>query len=168
MSADPVQISISTNGLRRPRKERLLTRAQVDGRTKARRKFDAIVAGIASDLGGEDRLSTVARHLVEAFAGAALHVGDLNARLLLGEKIDVTEHAQVISTLVRIATRIGIHRLARDVSPPRVDEYLTLIDGHGDGHGDGDGDGNKHGEGGGAMSGLGHGQPRTDAASDAP
>ena len=137
MSADPVQISISTNGLRRG-KERLLTRAQIDGRTRARRKFDAIVAGIASDLGGEDRLSTVARHLVEAFAGAALHVNDLNARLLLGEKIDITEHAQAISTLVRIAARIGIHRLARDVSPPRVDEYLTHLS---------DGDGSEHGEG---------------------
>jgi hypothetical protein len=68
----------------------------------------------------------VQRHLVEAFAGAALHVSDLNARLLLGEKIDVTGHSQVISTLVRIASRIGIHRLARDVSP------LPLEYGHDD------------------------------------
>jgi hypothetical protein len=125
MSADPVQFTVSNNGLRRG-KERLLTRAQVDGRTKARRKFDAIAAGIASDLGGEDRLSTVTHHLVEAFAGAALHVSDLNARLLLGEKIDVVEHSQAISTLVRIASRIGIHRLARDVSP------LPLEYGHDD------------------------------------
>ena len=145
MSADPVQISRSCNGVYRGNKERLLTRAQIDGRTKGRRKFDAIAAGIASDLGGEDRLSTVQRHLVEAFAGAALHVSDLNARLLLGGKIDVTEHSQVISTLVRIASRIGIHRLARDVSPPRVDEYITAI--NGDGDGDHDGDGSKHGGG---------------------
>jgi hypothetical protein len=99
-------------------KARLLTRESLDGRTKARRQFDAIADGIAEDLGGEAQLSTVQRHLVEAFAGAAVHVHDLNARLLLGQEIDITAHASAISTMVRIASRIGIHRLARDVTPP--------------------------------------------------
>ena len=48
--------------------------------------------------------------LVEAFAGAAVHVHDLNARLLLGEEVDITAHASAISTMVRIASRIGVHR----------------------------------------------------------
>lgn len=104
-------------------KTRLLTRASLDGRTKARRQFDAIAEGIAEDLGGEDRLSTVQRHLVEAFAGAAVHVHDLNARLLLGQEVDITAHASAISTMVRIAARIGIHRVARDVSPPDPLQY---------------------------------------------
>jgi hypothetical protein len=98
-------------------KTRLLTRDALDGRTKARRRFDAIAEGIAADLGGEDRLSTVQRHLIEAFAGAAVNVHDLNARLLLGEEIDIVEHSHAISTMVRIASRIGMHRVARDVSP---------------------------------------------------
>jgi hypothetical protein len=58
-------------------KTRLLTRDNLDKRTKASKQFDAIAEGIAQDLGGEDRLSTVQRHLVEAFAGAAVHVHDL-------------------------------------------------------------------------------------------
>jgi hypothetical protein len=103
----------------------LLTRESLDGRTKARRRFDAIAEGIAEDLGGEDQLSTVQRHLVEAFAGAAVHVHDLNARLLLGEEVDITAHASAISTMVRIASRIGIHRVARDVTPPSVEAYLA-------------------------------------------
>ena len=105
-------------------KIRLLTRDNLDGRTKARKQFDAIAEGIAQDLGGEDRLSTVKRHLVEAFAGAAVHVHDLNARLLLGEEVDITAHASAISTMVRIASRIGTQRVARDVTPPSVAEYL--------------------------------------------
>ena len=45
-------------------KVRLLTRQSLDGRTKARKRFDAVVEGIASDLGGEAHLTTVQRHLV--------------------------------------------------------------------------------------------------------
>jgi hypothetical protein len=102
-------------------KLRLLSRANLDGRTKARKQFDSIASGIAADLGGEEQLSTIQRHLVEAFAGAACHVNDINARLLLGEEIDVVVHSQAISTMVRIASRIGIHRVARDVSPSLSD-----------------------------------------------
>jgi hypothetical protein len=106
-------------------KTRLLTRANLDGRTKARKAFDSIADGIAQDLGGEDCLSTVQKHLVEAFAGAAVHVHDLNARLLLGEEIDIVAHASAISTMVRIASRIGTKRVARDIiTPPSVAAYL--------------------------------------------
>ena len=63
------------------------------------------------------------RHLVEAFAGAAVHVHDLNARLLNGEKVDVLMHSQAISSMVRVAARIGINRVARDVTP-NLQEYL--------------------------------------------
>jgi hypothetical protein len=104
-------------------KVRLLVREQIDGRTKARRQFDAIAEGIAEDLGGEDRLSTVQRTLVEAFAGAAVHVHDLNARLLLGQEIDITAHASAISVMVRIAARIGINRVASRHAPPDPLQY---------------------------------------------
>jgi hypothetical protein len=97
-------------------KVRLLTRQSLDGRTKARKQFDAIAEGIAEDLGGSDRLSTVQRHLVEAFAGCAVVVHDINARLLLGQPIDLAEHSQVASTLVRLASRIGLGRRMRDVT----------------------------------------------------
>lgn len=103
---------------------RLLTRQNLDGRTKARKQFDAIANGIARDLGGEDQLSTVQKHLVEAFAGAAIHVHDKNARLLLGEEVDIVEHCQAISTLVRVAQRIGLRRVARNVTPD-LSGYLS-------------------------------------------
>ena len=102
-------------------KVRLLVREQIDGRSKARRRFDAIAQGIAEDLGGEHQLSTVQKHLVEAFAGCATHVHDLNARLLLGEQVDITAHASAISTMVRVASRIGMGRVARDVTPSLAD-----------------------------------------------
>jgi hypothetical protein len=51
-------------------------------------------------------------------------VHDLNARLLLGEEVDIVAHSQAISTMVRIASRIGTHRVAHDVTPPSVADYL--------------------------------------------
>jgi hypothetical protein len=115
----PVMVTKRTRHLRD--KARLLVRGNLDGRTKARRQFDAIATGIAADLGGEDRLSTVQKHLVEAFAGAAIHVHDLNARLLLGEQVDIVEHSQAISTMVRVASRIGLNCVAKDVTPSIAD-----------------------------------------------
>jgi hypothetical protein len=132
MTADTVQletacdpITRSTNG-RYTGKARLITREAIDGRTKARRQFDAIANGIAADMGGESRLSTVEKHLVEAFAGVAVHVSDINARLLLGQDIDVVEHSQAISTLVRVASRIGTSRRAKNVTPS-LKQYLQEV-----------------------------------------
>lgn len=110
------------------RKERLLTRDALDGRTRARKLFDSIASGIENDLGGREHLSTVELALVEAFAGAALHLNDLNARLLLGQKIDLAEHAAAIGAMVRVAARIGTRRRPRDVTPS-VEQYLRRIEG---------------------------------------
>src|SRR4051794_2206094 len=122
MSAVAQQLS-ATSTRQRGAKARLLTRDALDRRTRASRLFDTIAGGIANDLGGRDRLSTVELALVEAFAGAAVHLHDLNARLLVGEKIDLSEQSTAISSLVRIASRIGTRRRPRDVTPS-LQEYL--------------------------------------------
>jgi hypothetical protein len=97
-------------------KVQVLTHENIDGRLRARKKFDAIARGVAQDIAGNNQLSTVQLHLIEAFAGVAIHVNNLTAKLLRGEEVDVVEHSQAISTMVRVAQRIGIYRLARDVS----------------------------------------------------
>jgi hypothetical protein len=104
-----------------------LTHESIDGRLRARRKFDAIAKGIAVDLGGEDRLTTVQKHLIEGFASIAIHVNNLTARLLRGEDVDVVEHSQAISTMVRVAGRVGIQRVAREVGPT-LSQYLETIE----------------------------------------
>ena len=45
------------------------------------------------------------------------------ARLARGEPVDIAEHALLSSTLVRLAQRIGINRVAKDVSPT-LGDYL--------------------------------------------
>jgi hypothetical protein len=41
----------------------------------------------------------------------------------LGEPVDVATFAQLTSTMCRLASRIGIERIARDVTPT-LDQYL--------------------------------------------
>ncbi len=98
-------------------KIKLLTRQSLDGRTRARKQFDRIVVGITNDLGGERKLSTIQRELIEAFAGVMVHVHDLNAKLLLGQDVDSAKHSHTISDLVRIASRLPIDRV-----PPADDD----------------------------------------------
>jgi hypothetical protein len=119
-------LELSTRGKVRRRgkgKLRVLTREALDGRTRARRQFDEIAEAIAADLGGTDNMSTIERELVEAFAGAALNVRAVNARVLLGENVDLTEQSVAISTMVRVASRLGTRRRPRDVTPT-LRQYL--------------------------------------------
>jgi hypothetical protein len=57
-------------------------------------------------------------------SGAALAVlaESIEARLAMGETVDLAEHCTISSTLVRLATRLGINRHARVITPLR--DYL--------------------------------------------
>jgi hypothetical protein len=93
----------------------LLSREQLDGRTNAAKMFDRLVAAIAVDMGGHDQCSTIQLQLIEAFAGAAVTLGDFNTRLALGQEIDLQRYAQTVTAMVRVATRLGLQRRARQV-----------------------------------------------------
>lgn len=112
----------SARGRVRPQ-SKLITRASLDGRTRGAREFDEIAAGITSDLGGSDQVTMIERTLIEGYAGAALQVRNLNARLCLGQDIDPTEHAQAVSSLVRVASRLGLQR--RQKPALTLAEYLS-------------------------------------------
>jgi hypothetical protein len=99
----------------------LLTRAQLDGRTSAAKAFDKLVADIETDLGGGDQLSAIELALIEAFAGAAVTLQHLNTRLALGQEIDLSQHALAVSSMVRVASRLGLRRRARDLTPTLSD-----------------------------------------------
>jgi hypothetical protein len=86
----------------------------LDNRTNAAKAFDRLYADISSDLGGD--LTAVERSLVEGFVGATVVLQSLNTRLALGQEIDLSEHAAVCSSMVRIAAKIGLSRRSRLVS----------------------------------------------------
>jgi hypothetical protein len=103
----------------------LLDRSQLDGRTNAAKIFDRWVDRIETDLGGRDHLSSIEHALKEAFVGAYVILNNLNTRLLLGQQIDFSEHAQAVSAMVKVASRLGVKRIARDVTVPTLNQYLA-------------------------------------------
>jgi hypothetical protein len=81
----------------------LLIRSDLDKRTNAARFFDQLVIAVENDLGGRHELSAIERALTEAFAGATVTLNDLNAKLLLGQTIDISQHTATVSAMVRMS-----------------------------------------------------------------
>jgi hypothetical protein len=99
----------------------------IDGRSTVARRFHDIVTAILVDQGGIDRCAESRLQLIRRFAAAAVIAEQMEARLANGEEINIAEHAQLASTLVRIAQRIGIDRRARNITPSLPD-YLDTVE----------------------------------------
>jgi hypothetical protein len=108
----------------RARKLKLINRVLLDGRSAPAKEFNRLSRAIVSDLGGEDQLSAIELALIEAFCGASIVVGHLNAELLQGNAIDPTEHSAAVGAMVRVGSRLGLSRRARDVSTPTLRDIL--------------------------------------------
>lgn len=96
----------------------------VDGRSATARRFRDICSAIIVDQGGLDRLSESRLQLIRRFAAAAVLAEQMESKLVEGTAIDLSEHAQLASTLCRLASRIGIDRISRDLTPTLA-EYLA-------------------------------------------
>jgi hypothetical protein len=97
----------------------------MDGRTAGARRFRDLVAQIAVDQGGFDLLSESRVQLIKRFAAACVIAEQMEARLTNGEDIDISEHALLCSTLVRLGQRLGIDRVPKDISGPTLQQYLN-------------------------------------------
>jgi hypothetical protein len=98
----------------------------VDGRSVIARRFRDIANAVLADQSGADQCSEARRQLIRRFAAAAVLAERLESRLANGEQIDIAEHATLSSTLVRLAQRIGIDRVPRDVTPS-LSEYIASL-----------------------------------------
>ena len=89
----------------------------VDGRSPLYRRYRDIANAILADQAGVDQCSEARKQLIRRFAAAAVLAEQMEARLARGEDIDINEHATLSSTQVRLAARIGVDRIPRDVTP---------------------------------------------------
>jgi hypothetical protein len=95
----------------------------LDGRSAMARRFKDITSAILIDQGGPDACSESRLQLVRRFAAAAVLAEQMESRIANGEEINIAEHAQLCSTLVRIAQRIGLNRRLKNVTP-HLHDYL--------------------------------------------
>jgi hypothetical protein len=96
----------------------------VDGRTTLGRRYRDIAEQLMADQGGAGQLSEARLQLIRRFAAAACLAEQLESRLVRGEPINLAEHATLCSSLVRLGQRIGVERIAKDVTPSLA-EFLA-------------------------------------------
>lgn len=111
-----------------------LTRGNLDRRTLASKKFDALVAQIRGDCGDSSisgdgnsdasTLTAVRVSLIKSFAAVSVQLDALTVHLLLGEDVDPFALCALSSTLTRIGSRLGLTRKARTVETPALRDYL--------------------------------------------
>lgn len=82
------------------------------------RRYKDILAALVSDLGGPDQLSDTQLQLCRRLAGHSCLAEAMEARVVNGETIDLSEYALMTSNSVRVASRIGITRVSRDITAP--------------------------------------------------
>jgi hypothetical protein len=97
----------------------------VDGRSLIARRYRDIAAAILIDMGGDDACSESKKQLIRRFAAAAVLAEQMESKLANGEQIDISQHALLTSTMVRVARQIGIKRYAKDISVPSLGELIS-------------------------------------------
>src|SRR5262249_18448035 len=117
---------------RDPNKSRItngldLLPGDVDGRSAPARRYRDIVNAVLADQGGADRCSESRLQLIRRLSACAVLAEALEAKLVLGQNVDVTQHSLLCSTMVRLTSRIGIGRRMRHVIPDAL-AYAAEVD----------------------------------------
>lgn len=103
----------------------------VNGNSPPYRRYQAIVRALAVDAGGVDMVGAAKAQLFRRYAAAGVLAEQIEIRIAKGEQIDLntlTTFATLASTQVRIASRIGVERVPRDISGPTLGELLRAED----------------------------------------
>ena len=97
-------------------KQLMLDPNKVDGRSALYRRYRDVANAILADQGGIEQCSESRKHLIRRFAAAAVLAEQIKSRIVNGEPVDITEFAQLSSTLVRITNHLGLERIPRLVN----------------------------------------------------
>ena len=93
----------------------------LDGRSATARRFRDLVNAFVADMGGLDRCSEVRLGLVRRLAATTVQAEMLEARMVNGEAINISQLCTLASTTVRLSQRLGLERKQRDVTPSLSD-----------------------------------------------
>lgn len=100
--------------------------AGIDQRSGPARRFKELVTNVAADLSpaNVDALSEIQRQLIRRHASLCVLAEMTEAKLVLGEEVDVQAFVTAINAQNRLAGTLGITRAALDVTPSLA-EYLA-------------------------------------------
>jgi hypothetical protein len=75
------------------------------------------VRAYVSDMGGDENCSEVKLGLARRLAAATVLSEEIEGKVVNGEAISIADFCQLASTTVRLATRLGIERIPREIGP---------------------------------------------------
>ena len=93
----------------------------LDGRSATARRFRDLVNAFVADMGGLECCSEIRLGLVRRLAATTVQAEMLEARMVNGEQIDISQLCTLASTTVRLSQRLGLERKQRDVTPSLSD-----------------------------------------------
>jgi len=85
------------------------------------RRYGEIVEALVKDQGGADNLSEARLQLVRRFAAYAFLAEQMEAGLMRGDEINVSEHTLVCKMLVQLSQSIGLDRKSHRGMPTLAD-----------------------------------------------
>jgi hypothetical protein len=121
-SSPPVS-SKAKNGRSRATNHRDLLPHIADGRHAQARRFRDLVRSMISDAGGVENCTEIRLGLIRRLAAATVLSEEIEGKAVNGEPVDLGAFCQLASTTVRLATRLGVERVPRNVGPSLAD-YL--------------------------------------------
>jgi hypothetical protein len=95
-----------------------------DARLKVSRRFRDVLASIATDLGGVDRLSEGQKQIARRCAMLSVECEIMESAAVAGEPFDLETCGQLTDRLGRAFQRLGLRRVMHDVTPD-LSDYLT-------------------------------------------
>ena len=93
----------------------------IDQRSSIARRYRDLMAEAIADAGGVSECSQARLQLIRRLAALSVQLEQLEAKLADGADIDIAEYTSLTSTLVRVVSRLGINRVARDIGPTLSD-----------------------------------------------
>jgi hypothetical protein len=89
----------------------------IDQRSAVARRFRDVMCAVVADSGGIERLSEARIQLIRRFSALVVQAETMEGAFAEGSAFDFEAHARISSTLVRLATRIGLKRVLKDAVP---------------------------------------------------
>ena len=96
----------------------------VDQRGQLARRFADIQAALIVDAGGIDNCAEARLQLIRTTAGLVILREDMDAKVCMGEPIDISSYVRVSGALRRCLSTLGLDRRARDITNS-IDAYLA-------------------------------------------
>jgi hypothetical protein len=102
----------------------------IDGRSPWVRRAKDLIHDHLSDLGGFDNASAAEKSITRRVAVLSVELENLEARFATAGSAtadDLDLYQRTANSLRRLLEAVGLHRRAKDITPPSVSDYLSHI-----------------------------------------